>query len=571
MNQQTNCCTKPDPTYYYVLAIAGGGNAQGMGEAMPKLGVDFQDSRVKQLGRFTDDVENSSITSDSLNNVIPAGSTLHGVMDLRNNNHTDQVEDYQRGLVSLGQYIGVKLLESLPDDAGILLVPCTRPESSFNENAPFGSYKPQCGADAASQRWGIDTPLYFDLRDRVRYALDNNENNMFLGTVWSNGEAEEFPEDPDTYGASLVELIDTFRDDINQTHAKQCVGEDANLTPFIIAGGTAEGPVIIDRESSALAYDKEAVDYLELSRDEFPDYVVINNGEDAGADDRVNSHELYFSSDALRTFVSDRITNAILSLTLLPWVYQTRPEGEQRNRILLAQARELVLNREADHIFSLERTSEGVDILTNGPKVSALLSKGRTSSVAEQHTDDLRPEIVSGINQDVMQFDDAQRLITDVDLNKTVTVTVVFRLLETPSPGGTTNGIFGNDDGVGWDRIVYYNDGELAIGGTSESNPIVITGHSTINQWRVLSVSWGGQGYAYVNGKREVSFDSNTPDGTAAMMIGAINDGGGVVFNGQISEVHIHERQLSDLDVRTLHESLRQRLVLPFAPLDLTD
>jgi putative transposase len=80
------------------------------------------------------------------------------------------------------------LLDLIPADYGILVLSCAYGGSGFTVGEP-GSYdaanlRPEPGV----WRWGVSSPYYRGIKDRVGYALDLNPDNRFLGMVWIQGE-----------------------------------------------------------------------------------------------------------------------------------------------------------------------------------------------------------------------------------------------------------------------------------------------------------------------------------------------------------------------------------------------
>lgn len=76
----------------------------------------------------------------------------------------------QYGTVGQALHIARKLLPFIPDNAGVLIVPCCRGGSAFIAGSE-GTYSERHGASHDACRWGTDTPLYQDLVSRTRAAL----------------------------------------------------------------------------------------------------------------------------------------------------------------------------------------------------------------------------------------------------------------------------------------------------------------------------------------------------------------------------------------------------------------
>ncbi|HHN9673149.1 TPA: hypothetical protein ACP9C2_004931, partial [Escherichia coli] len=114
------------------------------------------------------------------NDIIPADHCLHDVQDMSGINHPKaDLNKGQYGCVSQGLHIAKKLLPYIPQNAGILLVPCCRGGSAFT-TGPDGSFSEASGASADSSRWGVGKPLYQDLVSRTKVALAKNPKNKLL-------------------------------------------------------------------------------------------------------------------------------------------------------------------------------------------------------------------------------------------------------------------------------------------------------------------------------------------------------------------------------------------------------
>ncbi|MED8103982.1 DUF1737 domain-containing protein, partial [Escherichia coli] len=157
--------TSGEPDYYYVVVLAGQSNGMAYGEGIPLPETyDRPDPRIKQLAR------RSMVTPGgeacSYNDVIPADHCLHDVQDMSGINHPKaDLSKGQYGCVGQGLHIAKKLLPYIPQNAGILLVPCCRGGSAFT-TGDDGSFSEVSGASADSSRWGAGKPLYQDLLSR---------------------------------------------------------------------------------------------------------------------------------------------------------------------------------------------------------------------------------------------------------------------------------------------------------------------------------------------------------------------------------------------------------------------
>ncbi|MCV4690410.1 hypothetical protein OFC38_30115, partial [Escherichia coli] len=82
------------------------------------------------------------------NEIIPADHCLHDVQDMSGYHHpAADLHKGEYGCVGQGLHIAKKLLPYIPEQAGILLVPCCRGGAAFTVGAE-GMYVPDTGATA---------------------------------------------------------------------------------------------------------------------------------------------------------------------------------------------------------------------------------------------------------------------------------------------------------------------------------------------------------------------------------------------------------------------------------------
>ena len=105
------------------------------------------------------------------NEIIPADHCLHDVQDMSGYHHpAADLHKGEYGCVGQGLHIAKKLLPYIPEQAGILLVPCCRGGAAFTVGAE-GMYVPDTGATADAMRWGTGTALYEDLGDAANLLI----------------------------------------------------------------------------------------------------------------------------------------------------------------------------------------------------------------------------------------------------------------------------------------------------------------------------------------------------------------------------------------------------------------
>ena len=226
-----------EPEFYYVLSLAGQSNGMAYGEGLPLPdSFDRPEPRIKQLAR------RSTVTPGgeacSYNDVIPADHCLHDVQDMSSFNHPKaDLSKGQYGCVGQGLHIAKKRLPYIPQNAGILLVPCCRGGSAFTAGDE-GSFSEASGTFADSLRWGGGggNPLYQDLVSRTRAALATNPKNRLLAVVWMQGEAD-LASGSQQHNGLFTAMVQQFRTDLSSL-AAQCVSGNAATVPWICGDTT---------------------------------------------------------------------------------------------------------------------------------------------------------------------------------------------------------------------------------------------------------------------------------------------------------------------------------------------
>ncbi|HAM2577562.1 TPA: sialate O-acetylesterase, partial [Escherichia coli] len=195
---------------------------------------DRPDSRIKQLAR------RSTVTPGgdtcAYNDVIPADHCLHDVQDMSALNHPHaDLSKGQYGTVGQGLHIAKKLLPYIPQNAGILLVPCCRGGSGLTVGND-GTFSETSGASANSARWGVGKPLYQDFLFRTKAALSKNPKNRLLAVVWMQGE-NDLADGSQQHSGLFTAMVQQFRADM-AAYSAQCVGGSAGSVPWICGDTT---------------------------------------------------------------------------------------------------------------------------------------------------------------------------------------------------------------------------------------------------------------------------------------------------------------------------------------------
>ncbi|EMF0013708.1 sialate O-acetylesterase [Salmonella enterica] len=224
------------PEYYFVIPVAGQSNMMAYGEGLPLPDtLDAPHPRIKQLAR------RATVTPGGApckyNDVIPLDHCPHDVQNMSMQNHPRaDLSKGQYGTVGQALHIAKKLLPYIPEEAGILMVPCSRGGAAFTQGAD-GAFNAASGATEASARWGTGKPLYQDLLSRTKAALDRNPKNRLLAVVWMQGEFDMSSASYAQQPAQFAAMVKQFRTDL-ASYAAQMPDFKADSVPWICGDTT---------------------------------------------------------------------------------------------------------------------------------------------------------------------------------------------------------------------------------------------------------------------------------------------------------------------------------------------
>ncbi|EHC2166012.1 sialate O-acetylesterase [Salmonella enterica] len=228
--------TPKTPEYYFVIPVAGQSNMMAYGEGLPLPDtLDAPHPRIKQLAR------RATVTPGGApckyNDVIPLDHCPHDVQNMSGLNHPRaDLSKGQYGCVGQALHIAKKLLPYIPEEAGILMVPCSRGGAAFTQGED-GAFNAKSGATEASARWGTGKPLYQDLLSRTKAALDSNPKNRLLAVVWMQGEFDMSSAGYAQQPAQFAAMVKQFRTDLAD-HAAQMPDFKADSVPWICGDTT---------------------------------------------------------------------------------------------------------------------------------------------------------------------------------------------------------------------------------------------------------------------------------------------------------------------------------------------
>ena len=164
---------------YMILCVAGQSNAVGFDESpvdKDYMGK-FHTRRLWQLGLWGE---------DNLQ-IVPLQACAQNFQDMRPYGNPESIPG-QPGTKGMQLPLGDLLLDRIPEDYDILVLPCAYGGVGFTVGET-GTYDPRTRRPSEGRlRWGVQSPYYLALKDRLRFVLDQNPENKFLGVVWLQGE-----------------------------------------------------------------------------------------------------------------------------------------------------------------------------------------------------------------------------------------------------------------------------------------------------------------------------------------------------------------------------------------------
>ena len=173
---------------FVVVAVAGQSNAVGYDESPVDTKFIYKNrdtERIKQLGFYGE---------DNLQ-IIDLGYCAQSMQDMTAHNRAGSDTPGTKGIhLPLANL----MLDYIPDDYGVLMLPISFGGTGFTSGTA-GTYdtelkKPSnagAGRGTTAQKWGVNTPYYNTLRDRIIHVLNLNPENLFAGIIWCQGENDK--------------------------------------------------------------------------------------------------------------------------------------------------------------------------------------------------------------------------------------------------------------------------------------------------------------------------------------------------------------------------------------------
>ena len=184
-----------------VLCVAGQSNAVGYDESPLEYRFTYRNNRrLKQLGFHTDNLK-----------IIPLNHCAQSFQDMRAFGNPSNPAD-RPGTKGVHLPLATLLLDVIPDDYDIVVIPAAFGGTGFTIGTT-GTYnsdtmKPMNGTQHGGIQWGSSSPYFYAMRDRIKYCLDKNDENIFLGVIWIQGEHDS--SNPATHWTGFTAMTDAF-------------------------------------------------------------------------------------------------------------------------------------------------------------------------------------------------------------------------------------------------------------------------------------------------------------------------------------------------------------------------
>nr|XP_026689479.1 uncharacterized protein LOC113474096 [Ciona intestinalis] len=234
------------------------------------------------------------------------------------------------------------------------------------------------------------------------------------------------------------------------------------------------------------------------------------------------------------------------------------------------------IRRTASVHYNLNEGNYVANVVPN--RVSKLINKGLSKSPALQSNPDRQPTLSSddhnGRKYLIFNGTNQVLLVPTLNINTVnmLSVTIVYRVDGYENRDSTNrNGLFGDDKGGNWKKIVYVqNDDKIIISGTTSTYSTINArkenvNAAAINVWNVLTVQWDvdagvNASSVWCNGKLLSRFQARQVLGAPTFYIGDIKATAHLPFKGAIGEFLMYQSQvLSDEMITDHHQYFMSR------------
>lgn len=307
--------TQPKKKKYWVVAVAGQSNSVGYDESYWDDSFRDKTGRVKQLGYYNDD--NLKVIE-----CMPSAQNIQNMSNIYDPEYTPKSLGVTRkGTKGIHLPLGQELLHYAPADYDILMVPVAYGGTGFNMAINYGKQtydtdKLRLKGDGLRANWSKDKPLYQTLRDRIKYALDMNPENKFLGVVWCQGEfdSDQYLDDLKTGFTGIVDQLGI--DLAHYTDTNQLLSGRADKSLWYVHETTFHWRQLpgLQKCTEIFKFYKEflgADHYISLPMDKNLTNDVNGSSANGGVGSTAKDGGTHFGNNAFRDVIAPKVANAL--------------------------------------------------------------------------------------------------------------------------------------------------------------------------------------------------------------------------------------------------------------------
>ena len=357
------------PKKWAALLLIGQSNGQGYGEDRFELkGNTDTDHRIWQLGRYATGATTSDhivqeekfMYGDRFAELRPYDDcNLQLIPAVHCLDHVQNIYQFvDGGTASQWLQTAKEVLKFLPDDYGIILIPCCRGGSGFSSTQEGEYFSVKKSASEDSMKWGTGTPLLQDAKDRLAHVMDNYNVDMLLPIAWTQGEADAGESDAhrEEFEAQFLDLrsfvIDNYVDKLPMSNpdnfrmiccsgTKWTFGRNTEMNyldqVFLTTEANFMSRVSVYNNYAYLSgkyknsYRSSQLVYLNMAVDE--DGLFSQTNRESGTGETTSTREIHFSTksclETLPRFLANAIISYCPSFNKLPELHERQARGRR--------------------------------------------------------------------------------------------------------------------------------------------------------------------------------------------------------------------------------------------------
>lgn len=296
---------------YAILVVAGQSNAVGYDESPESNHQLYQpNDRIKQLGIY--DNENLQI--------IPLTAYAQNFQDMRKVKFTNG-----KGTKGIHLPLANLILPHLPNDYELIVISAAYGGTGFTTGSD-GKYDEKNKKPAVDgiYKWGVNSPYYKAMVDRIEHVLNLNSANKYIGTVWIQGEADGG--NPTLHKEKFEEMTNNFFTHFKQKYSDRVLngqdwGKNQWFNVFTVPYWYQKHPekqgIIKIWKNSYQAWNEST--YVDFS---FGKDSTIYTNETKGTGGTSDTKASHYGNDAYATLVAPNVYDKMLEVGAIKLVTQ---------------------------------------------------------------------------------------------------------------------------------------------------------------------------------------------------------------------------------------------------------